>query len=404
MTIQKTWTGLLATPFFLLACGGGGDNNNNNGKTNFPCVAATPVAGTTVQLQSIATGLENPVYVTGPEGDTRLFIVEQAGRIRLVKNGLLLAAAYLDINDRVNDNAQERGLLSVAFHPDFVNNGKLYVYYTDAGGDIQISEFTTADSNGDTADATTEKKLLFIEHTANNNHNGGLLKFGPDGFLYAGVGDGGSAGDPFDAGQNTTNLLGKLLRIDSATGAPAPGNPFGNEVYDFGLRNPWRYSFDRETGDLYIADVGQNQFEEVNFKTAATPPGTNWGWRRMEGNGHCFNPADNSCNDPALNITLPITEYQHINDPDGDNGCSITGGYVYRGDTMPDLAGTYFFADVCASFVKSLKVVGGVATNEQDVTAQFGGAQAIVSFGEDGCGENYVVELGGTVSKMVPGQ
>ena len=400
MKLRQSWAGLLASPFFLLACGGG--NNNNNGKTDFPCVAATPVAGTAIQLQSVATGLADPVYVTAPTGDTRLFIVEKPGRIRLVKDGQLLAASYLDINDRVNDGGQEQGLLSVAFHPDFVNNGKLYVYYTDIGGDIQISEFTTADSNGDTADATTEKKLLFIEHTENDNHNGGLLKFGPDGFLYAGVGDGGAANDPFDSGQDTANLLGKLLRLDSATGGPAPGNPFNNEVYDFGLRNPWRYSFDRETGDLYIGDVGQNQFEEVDFKTAATPPGTNWGWSDMEGNGNCINNAN--CNDPALNITLPITEYQHTNDPEGDNGCSITGGYVYRGDTMPDLAGTYFFADVCASFVKSLKVVNGVATNEQDVTAQFGGAQAIVSFGEDGCGETYVVEFGGTVSKMVPGQ
>jgi glucose/arabinose dehydrogenase len=401
MTIQKTWLGLLAAPLLLTACP---KPPPGNGKTNFACVAATPVTGTTVQLQSVATGLENPVYVTGPEGDSRLFIVEQAGRIRLVKNGQLVATPYLDINARVTDGGQfgEQGLLSVAFHPDFANNGKLYVYYNDDTNSraVQISEFTTNDPNGDTANPASERKLLTIAHDTFDNHNGGLLKFGPDGFLYAGVGDGGFANDPFNAGQDTANLLGKLLRIDSATGAPAPGNPFGNEVYDFGLRNPWRWSFDRETGDLYIADVGQDAFEEVDFKTAATPPGTNWGWSDMEGNGHCVNNAN--CN-TVPGITLPITEYDH--DPLNDAGCSITGGYVYRGDTMPDLSGTYFFADVCANFVKSLKVVGGVATNEIDVTAQFGGAQTIVSFGEDGCGENYVVELiPGVVSKMVPGQ
>jgi glucose/arabinose dehydrogenase len=399
MKTQLSWAGLLAAPFLLTACP---KPPPNNGKTNFPCVAATPVSGTTIQLQTVTSGLTNPVYVTGPEGDTRLFIVEQAGRIRLVKDGVLSPVPYLDINARVTDGGQagEQGLLSVAFHPNFAQNGKLYVYYNDDLNNraVQISEFTAPDPNGDTADPNTERKLLTIDHSDFDNHNGGLVQFGPDGFLYAGVGDGGSANDPFRSGQDTDNLLGKLLRIDSATGAPAPGNPFGNEVYDFGLRNPWRWAFDRLTGDLYIADVGQDQFEEVDFKTAATPPGTNWGWSDMEGNAHCIN--NPTCNDPALNITLPVTEYEHL-----AGACSITGGFVYRGDTMPDLSGTYFFTDFCASFVKSLKVVGGAATNEQDITAQFGGASNISSFGEDGCGEMYVVELiNGKVSKMVPGQ
>jgi glucose/arabinose dehydrogenase len=390
MASRKSW--LIASPLFLWACGG----NNNNNKIEFPCQPATPVAGETVQLQSVANGLVDPVYVTAPNGDARLFIVEKPGRIRLVKNGQLLAGAYLDINDRVNDGANERGLLSVAFHPDFFNNGKLYVYYTDAGGDIQISEFTTADPNGDAANPASERVLLTIEHSTFGNHNGGLLKFGPDGFLYAGVGDGGDANDPFLAGQNTTVLLGKLLRIDSATGGPVAGNPFNNEVYDFGLRNPWRFSFDRVTGDLYIGDVGQDAREELNFKTAATPPGTNWGWSDMEGDGVCVNNA--GCNNVA-GITRPILDLNH-----NTGVCSIIGGYVYRGGTMPDLAGTYFFTDLCTSIVESIEVVNGAVTNRQDVTAQFGGAQGVVSFGEDGCGEMYVVEIGGTVSKMVPGQ
>jgi len=367
------------------------------------CADLAPVAGTSFKLRTVVpSGLSQPVYVAAPEGDARrLFAVEQPGRIRVVKDGQLLATPYLDLTDRVLSGG-ERGLLSVAFHPAFASNGKLYVYYTSRpSGDVQISEFTAASPQDDTANPDSEVPLLSVGHSTYSNHNGGLVHFGPDGFLYAGVGDGGGGGDPLGSGQNTASLLGKLLRIDVASpGTPVAGNPFGNAVYHYGLRNPWRWSFDRQTGDLYIGDVGQNLWEEVDFAAAAAPgqapaAGTNWGWSVMEAT-HCYGAA--SCSTAGL--ALPVLEYGH------GEGQSITGGYVYRGRVMPDLAatGTYFYADFETGFVRTVRVVGGAAGTPQDVTAQLGVSVGNVSsFGEDGCGELYLVSYGGAIHQLVPG-
>ncbi len=372
------------------------------------CANLVPVSGTAFKLRTVvASGLTEPVHLAAPAGDAeRLFAVEQAGRIRVVRGGQLLAAPYLDLTDRVLAGG-ERGLLSVAFHPDFATSGKLYVYYTAraaAGvgdGDVRISEFTAPSPQADSADPATEVPLLTIGHGTYANHNGGLVLFGPDGYLYAGVGDGGGGGDPLGSGQDTGALLGKLLRIDvSNPGTPVPGNPFASAVYDYGLRNPWRFSFDRVTGDLYIADVGQGSWEEIDFKAAsapgqAPPAGTNWGWNVMEGM-HCYGAA--TCNTAGL--ALPIAEYDH------GEGLAITGGHVYRGGVMPDLAatGTYFYADFYSGFVRTFRVVGGAATSPEDVTAQLGVAVGNVSsFGEDGCGELYVVSYGGAIHELVPG-
>jgi glucose/arabinose dehydrogenase len=365
------------------------------------CADIAPVAGAAFKLQTIvSSGLSSPVHLTAPAGDAqRLFVVEQPGRIRVVKNGVLLSPAYLDITGRV-ESGGERGLLSVAFHPAFASNGKLYVYYTRSGGDVRISEFTAPSPQADTADPGTEVNLLTIEHSANSNHNGGLVLFGPDGFLYAGVGDGGGGGDPLGSGQDTASLLGKLLRIDVAQpGTPVAGNPFGSAVYDYGLRNPWRFSFDRLTGDLYVGDVGQNAWEEIDFKAApapgqAPPAGINWGWNLMEGT-HCY--AAPGCDAAAQGLALPILEYGH------GEGQSVTGGYVYRGPAMPAATGTYFYADFY-TFVRTFRVAMGQATSPQDVTGQLGVSVGNVSsFGEDGCGELYVVSYGGAIHKLVPG-
>ncbi|HEY7724535.1 MAG TPA: PQQ-dependent sugar dehydrogenase [Anaeromyxobacteraceae bacterium] len=367
------------------------------------CADLAPVAGTAFKLRTVvSSGLESPVHLAAPAGDAhRLFVVEQPGRVRVVKDGVLLSTPYLDLVDRVVYGG-ERGLLSVAFHPAFASNGKLYVYYTGAGGEVRISEFTAPSPQADSADPGTEVNLVAIAHGTYTNHNGGLVLFGPDGFLYAGVGDGGGGGDPFGSGQDTASLLGKLLRIDVASpGTPVPGNPFASAVYDHGLRNPWRFSFDRLTGDLYIGDVGQNAWEEIDFKPApspgqAPPAGTNWGWNLMEGT-HCY--AAPGCDPAAQGLALPILEYGH------GEGQSVTGGHVYRGPVMPDLAatGTYFYADFYA-FVRTFRVVMGRATSPQDVTADLGVSVGNVSsFGEDGCGELYVVSYGGAIHKLVPG-
>lgn len=363
------------------------------------CDALTRTAGTSVRLQPIVSaGLAAPVHVTAPPGETaRLFVTELGGRVRLVKNGVLLSAAYLDLSDRVSSGG-ERGLLSLVFHPAFAQNGKLYVNYTDLTGDVRISELVAPDPAGDFADPASEVVLATIPHRLYSNHNGGLVAFGPDGLLYASVGDGGGGGDPLGSGQSTSTLLGKLLRFEpSDAEAPAPGNPFGNAVYDYGLRNPWRFSFDRRTGDLYVGDVGQGAREELDFKAApapgeAPPPGTNWGWNVMEGS-LCFSPPT-GCSPSGL--ALPILDY------DRTVGRAVTGGVVYRGVSMPDLAdeGRYFYGDSETGIVRSFRVVAGAVTGELSLPD----FPAIVSFGEDGCGEVYAVGLGGTIARLEPAQ
>ena len=363
------------------------------------CDALPRVAGTAVRLEPLSLGAFATALVDlgAPAGDAhRLFLVEQVGRIWLAVDGQRLPTPYLDLTGRVAYGG-ERGLLSLAFHPGFASNGKLYVNYTAVAGDgdVVVSEFTAADPSGTSADPASERVLLTVEHSTYSNHNGGRVAFGPDGYLYVGVGDGGGGGDPLGSGQDTASLLGKLLRIDPASPAtPVPGNPFGTPVYHWGLRNPWRYSFDRLSGDLYIADVGQNAWEEVDFLAAGPglvpPAGVNWGWNVMEG-FHCYGTT--TCNQTGL--ALPVLEYDH------GQGCSITGGFVYRGPVMPDLAatGTYFYADYCSGWVRSFQIAGGAATS---LAQRFSGLGSITSFGEDGCGELYVVTSGG-VLRLAPG-
>lgn len=363
------------------------------------CDGLPRAAGTAIRLLPLDLGtFSSPLVDLGaPAGDARrLFLVEQAGRVWLAVDGQRLATPYLDLTDRVAAGG-ERGLLSLAFDPGFASNGLLYLNYTAlaGSGDVRVSRFTAPDPAGTSADPASEVVLLAVEHSTYSNHNGGRVAFGPDGYLYASVGDGGGGGDPLGSGQDTASLLGKLLRIDAADpAAPVPGNPFGTPVYHWGLRNAWRYSFDRLSGDLYIGDVGQDAWEEVDFLAAAgaglaPPAGVNWGWNVMEGN-HCYGAA--SC-DPT-GLAPPVLEYDH------GQGCSITGGFVYRGVTMPDLAAsrTYFYADYCGGWVRSVQVAGGAAANPRQ---PFSGLGSVYSFGEDGCGEMYLL-AGGAVLKLAP--
>jgi glucose/arabinose dehydrogenase len=384
---------------------------------------AARAAPTPLTTERVAVGLDDPVFVTfAPDDFERIFIVEQPGVIRILdlasEPPALLAGAFLDIRARVRNTANEQGLLGLAFHPDFQSNGFFYVNYTGNDDDTRVSRFEVPAATPDDADETSEVVLLEIGQPQ-TNHNGGWLAFGPnDGLLYVATGDGGGGGDD-NAGHTpgvgngqdiTANLLGKILRIDvdgtdgpgGAYGIP-PDNPFvgvagDDEIWAYGLRNPWRNAFDRLTGDLYIADVGQGSWEEIDFQPASSAGGENWGWRCREG-AHNFN-FGGGCGSATL--LDPIEEYAHDTPP-----CSsITGGEVYRGCAVPDLHGTYFYADYCRDQIWSLEVQGGAATNGQERTAELDpGALSIddvSSFGLDAEGEIYIVDRGGEVFKLVP--
>jgi len=344
----------------------------------------------------------SPVFVTHagdePPGASRLFIVEKAGRILVVENGSVQPRPFLDITDRVGSQNNEQGLLSIAFPPDFASGEVFYVNYTDRRGDTVIARYRLVAGESGQADPNSEQIILQIKQPA-ANHNGGQLQFGPDGYLYIGTGDGGQAGDPWGNAQNPGALLGKLLRID-VTRADTYEIPSDNplldqpgarpEIWATGVRNPWRFSFDRAAGDMYIADVGQNLYEEVNFQPAASRGGENYGWDIMEGN-HCFEPAS-GCNPEGL--TLPVVEYDH-----GPSGCSITGGYVYRGTDYPQMAGVYFYGDFCSGNIWGLRRTEAGAWEtalllETDLN--------ISTFGEDAQGELYVASYNnGTVYRLV---
>jgi glucose/arabinose dehydrogenase len=331
----------------------------------------------------VASGFDRPVDLQ-PEGTGRLWVVEKPGQIHILQNGQLLEPPLLDIEDRVNDTSNEMGLLGLALHPNFSQNGYFYVNYTGAGGDTFISRFT---ANGDSADPNSEVILLRVTQPF-PNHNGGTMNFGPDGYLYMGLGDGGSQGDPQGNGQSLDTLLGKILRIDVDSAQPyavPPDNPFGDEIWAYGLRNPWRMSFDTLTGDLYIADVGQNEWEEIDFIPANSPGGQNFGWDYREG-AHEYEGSG-----PAGMID-PIAEYSH---PEG--GCSVTGGYVYRG-AMPEWNGIYLFGDYCTGLVWGL-IRSGEAWQKQLL---FDTDFNITSFGQDENGEVYIVADGGGVYQLVP--
>lgn len=382
------------------SAGAGGSAGSGGNPMN--CAAGTAEAPPKLKLTEVAKDLDRPVFVTAaPNDSTRLFVVLKPGRIALMKDGNLLAQPFLDLSAIIESGANERGLLGLAFHPDYQNNGRFFIYFTrKPDGSLVISECARDPNSQDKALAACLKDFLTIPHSR-TNHNGGMLAFGPDGYLYAGTGDGGGSGDPDKNGQNTMAKLGKILRIDVDKYPTAPagnltsGDP---DIWDWGLRNPWRFSFDRCAGDIYIADVGQFLWEEINVE----PKGqglVNYGWDTMEGK-HCFDPAMN-CDQTGL--TLPVTEYTH---DDAVMDCSVTGGYVYRGTKIPALVGTYLYADYCSRRVRTLAwskgaiIKEGEVTQDLDTLALTGG---ITSFGEDADGEMYVVidnNQDGTLGKV----
>ena len=358
-----------------------------------PTGGGPPPTGDTLQLVPVATGLSAPVYVSAPPGDVnRLFVVEQPGRIRVIQNGQLLATSFLDIASKVSFGG-EQGLFSVAFHPSYGTNGFFYVDYTDLNGDTRVERYTvTADSN--VADSASHKLILFVKQPY-ANHNGGLVVFGPHGKLYIGMGDGGSGGDPENRAQNRDSLLGKLLRIDVDAGDPygvPPDNPFAagggrGEIWAVGLRNPWRFGFDPPDGLLYIADVGQNLWEEVDVQPAGQA-GVNYGWPAMEAT-HCYKPPS-GCSTPGV---LPAVEYSH------SDGCSIIGGLVYRGTASPALGGQYFYSDYCSGWIRSFTYAGGAITSRTSWTVEVDLGN-VLSFGEDAAGELYVLSGNGAVYRL----
>lgn len=331
-------------------------------------------------VEVIGSGLDRPIFLAAPPGDpTRIFIAERPGRIRVFQNGALLATPFLDISGDVSTDG-ERGFLSFAFHPEYAQNGLIFVHFTDTTGDLVVQRFARSGPIGSNiADPNSRTAIIAIPHPQFSNHNGGTVAFGPDGFLYLSAGDGGGAGDSLRNAQDPARLLGKMLRIDVS--APPysipPGNPFGNEVWARGLRNPWRWAFDAPANLIYIADVGQNRFEEVNVATADAG-GLNYGWPITEASA-CFpgDPCDRS------GQTLPVLEYDH------SAGCSITGGYVYRGSAIPDLQGRYFYSDFCSGFLRSFRLAIGQATERVDWNVPSVGS--VISFGEDASRELYVV-------------
>ena len=359
-----------------------------------------PATSNSLRLQTVTAVLSSPVFLTAPTGDVgRLFIVEQGGLIRILNSldGTPRATPFLDVAGLIVTGG-EQGLLGMAFDPNYAGNGRFYIYYTNTAGDIVIARYGVS-SNPDIANAGAQAILKTIAHPTNQNHNGGMLAFGPDGCLYAGIGDGGGSGDPNGNAQNTNSLLGKILRLDPGTGsACGTDNPFANgtggapEVWSFGLRNPWRFSFDRSTGVLYIGDVGQDQREEVDAVVGPNAgQGVNFGWNIMEGFA-CFNPPS-GCNSSGL--TPPILDYSH------DAGaCSVTGGYVYRGTLNPAVNGSYFYADYCAGFVRSFQLQGGGPSSQNTWPLLSPGGQ-ITSFGEDARGELYILTQTGGLSRIV---
>jgi glucose/arabinose dehydrogenase len=360
--------------------------------TSLPSMNTIPDPGG-YAWKRVASNLARPVELTDAgDGSGRLFVVEQAGRILIIQNGALSPAPFLDITDRVGSQGSEQGLLGLVFHPRYKENGLFYVNYTDQKGDTNIARFqVSADPN--LADSSTEKRILYVSQPF-PNHNGGSLAFDPDGYLYIGLGDGGSQGDPHGNGQSLKTLLGKILRIDVDHGDPytvPADNPFATgggspEIWAYGLRNPWRFSFDRLTGDFYIADVGQDKYEEIDYLPAGTPGGTNFGWNFREG----LHPYKG--NPPAgVNLQDPVIEYDH------NQGCAVTGGYVYRGVNLPTWQGVYLYGDYCSG-----KVWG--ALRNPDGTWQdsllFETGFSISSFGADQAGEVYLVDYQGSIYRL----
>ncbi len=375
--------------------------------TVLPTASSTPAPPTPtrvfpplVALEPLWSGFQGPVYLTyadiTPAWAARLFVVEKAGRILWLENGHIQATPFLDITDRVGSRGSEQGLLSVAFAPDFDRTRFFYVNYTDLHGDTIVARYRLLQHDPPLGDPTSEQVILQIDQPA-GNHNGGQLQFGPDGYLYIGNGDGGQAGDPWGNAQNPGELLGKMLRIDvrdTDSYRIPTDNPFvawadvRSEIWALGLRNPWRFSFDRATGDLYIADVGQNQYEEVNFQPAFSRGGENYGWDILEA-AHCFEPPT-GCDISGL--IPPVMEYDH------GQGCSISGGYVYRGALYPQLDGIYLLGDYCSGRMWGLQ---RTPSGEWRSALLLDTDLSISSFGQDAAGELYVLDYSrGTIYRV----
>jgi glucose/arabinose dehydrogenase len=387
----------------------------------FAATVLASVAPAQITSVRVASGLASPVFATAPVGDAdRLFVLEQAGRIRLLKNNTLVTRPFLDITSIVNGGG-EQGLLGLAFDPNFGTNRCFYVYYIAGTGSGQstIARFEVSASDPDSAVAASRVSILSRPQPA-SNHNGGTIDFGPDGFLYFGFGDGGGQNDSNNLAQNLSQIFGKMIRIDPHGDdfpgdalnnyAVPPSNPFVGvggalgEIWAYGLRNPYRWSFDRLTNDLYIGDVGQNCYEEISFQPGTSTVGENYGWRLAEGN-HCFDPNDAfNCNQPqncGAGTSPPIYEYSHVS---GDGGCSVTGGSVYRGNAIPAIQGHYFFADYCSSQIYSFRKVGigiqGFANRTTQLVPNVGSISSITCIGQDGVGELYIVDQGGEVFRI----
>ena len=382
-----------AIPFLLLVLGCADGTSGSS-------VSPPPPVDSDYEAEQILTGLSAPVDLQAPPGDTaRIFIVEQTGRIRIARNGVLDPRPFLDVSALVSQGG-EQGLLGLAFHPQYATNGRFFVHYTDVSGNTRLAGYHVS-SDPDSANPAATPILSVTQPFA--NHNGGQIAFGPDGFLYMALGDGGSGGDPQGNGQSLATLLGKILRLDvngaSPYATPAT-NPFTSqggkrgEIWSYGLRNPWRFSFDFATGAMWIGDVGQGAWEEIDVEPAATG-GRNYGWNRMEGN-HCY-PPGSGCDTTGL--TRPRLEYDH------GSGCSVTGGYVYRGAALPELAGTYFYGDFCTGLIRSARLGPGGALETHDWTGVLrratGGPMAqLSSFGLDGKGELYLLLLNGEIYRL----
>lgn len=392
---RDMWKGGVVTLLVLAAagCSDGGPNGepDPDGPDPDPAILV---------LETVASGLSSPLLLTAPAGDPRLFIVEQPGRIRVVKDGSLLPTPFLDLTDRV-EGGGERGLLGLAFHPRYGENGFLYVNYTDRQGATQVVRFRVRSDDPDRGDPASAHTILSIAQPQ-SNHNGGHLAFAPDGTLWIGTGDGGGGGDPQNQSQNPNTLLGAMLRIDVDGGDPytiPAGNPYAGgggrpEVWAIGLRNPWRWAFDPPSGNVYIADVGQNRWEEVNVAPIANA-GVNYGWRTMEG-PDCFNPAS-GCTQTGLHI--PVLSYGR------DDGCSITGGVVYRGTALSGMQGRYLYGDYCQGWLRSFRYEpgqGSTAPQASDPREHLRDLGRILSFGEDAGGEVYILTQDGRARKLVP--
>jgi glucose/arabinose dehydrogenase len=375
-------------------------------------VSAREAEGAGLKAELVASGLSFPLFATAPPGDARVFVLERVGRIRIVEGGAVLPTSFLDIQSKVGGLSGEGGLLGLAFAPDFATSGTFYVHYTDAALSTVVSRFTVS-GDPDVADPM-ETVILTAAHPF-NNHKGGTIAFAPDGFLHVAIGDGGGSNDPDERAQDPLELLGKMLRLDVGTpfqpgSVPVPGtgyaipadNPFvgvpgfREEIWALGLRNPYRWSFDRATGDLWIADVGQAAREEIDFEPASDAGGRNWGWDVMEGTG--CNPTDPApappCNDPSL--SLPRHEYLHLY-----GRCSITGGYVYRGAPAPSVQGLYFFGDYCTGEIWTLDpATSEVRDRTFDLMPAAGPDFNLVGFGEDGQARLLIVLKNGSVYRV----